>query len=80
MMRYEFVTKIHPSLPRQGGVYISLPNFDANFTTVMAVWEARQAKNQGPKIMKSFAETNKAKKVKGGQEAVAKKEAGQKAG
>ena len=30
--------------------------------------------------MKSFAETNKAKKVKGGQEAVAKKEAGQKAG
>jgi hypothetical protein len=41
----------------------------------MAVWEARQVKNQGPKMMKSFSETNKAKKVKGGQEAVAKKEA-----
>ena len=66
MMRYEFVTKVHPALPRQGGVYLTLPNFDQNFTTVLAVWESRQQKNQGPKMMKSFSETNKAKKAKGG--------------
>ena len=72
MMRYEFTTKIHPSLPRQGGVYIGLPQFDQNFQLVMAKWEARQTKNQGPKMMKSFSESKKAQKVKGGQEAVAK--------
>jgi signal recognition particle receptor subunit alpha len=41
MMRYEFVTKIHPVLPRSGDVYLTLPQFDQNFNTVMAVWEAR---------------------------------------
>ena len=41
MMRYEFVTKIHPALPRSGDVYLTLPQFDQNFQTVMAVWEAR---------------------------------------
>jgi hypothetical protein len=26
MIRYEFVTKIHPSIPKQGDVYVSLPS------------------------------------------------------
>ena len=55
-------------------MYLTLPQFDQNFQTVMAVWDARQIKYQGPRKMKTFSETNKAKKVKGGQEAAAKKE------
>jgi hypothetical protein len=28
MIRYEFVTKIYPTLPKSGPVYMSLPGFD----------------------------------------------------
>ena len=71
MIRFEFVTKIHPTLPKQGGVYLTLPTFDNNFNAILANWESKSAKLSGPKQMKTFSETSKAKKVKGGQAAVA---------
>ncbi len=69
MIRYEFVTKIYPTLPKSGPVYMSLPGFDQNFNAIMNHWEQKSNKLAGPKVMKSFSETNKAKKTKGGQAA-----------
>ena len=66
MIRYEFVTKVNPTLPRQGGVYLSLPGFDQSFNGIMAHWEAKSKQLSGPKTMRTFDQTNKAKKVKGG--------------
>ena len=67
MIRYEFVTKIYPTLPVQGQVYMGLPGFDQNFTAIMSHWEQKSKQLSGPKQMRTFNETNKAKKTKGGQ-------------
>lgn len=69
MIRYEFVTKIYSTLPKTGPVYMSLPGFDQNFNAIMNHWEQKSNKLSGPKVMKTFSETNKAKKTKGGQAA-----------
>ncbi len=69
MIRYEFVTKVYPTLPKTGQVYMTLPGFDQSFTAIMSHWEQKSTKLAGPKTMKSFSETNKAKKTKGGQAA-----------
>ena len=43
MLRYEFVTRVHPSLVRQGNIYLSLPGtFDQSFNQILAKWEAKQ--------------------------------------
>ena len=64
LMRYEFVTKVYPSLTRKGQVYIDLPfNFDENWKVVFARWQEKSIRNAGPKQMKTFAESKKGKKV-----------------
>ena len=67
MLRYEFVTKVYSSLERKGNVFLTLPNgFDGHYAVVQAKWEAKVAEKAGPKKMKTFAQTNKGKKVKEG--------------
>ena len=55
MIRYEFVTKIHSSIPRQGGVYLSLPTqFDQHFAALLQRWEQKSREKSQFKQMKTF--------------------------
>jgi hypothetical protein len=64
MLRYEFVSKIYPTLAIKGDIFITLPgSFDSNFQTVWKKWEIKSKELQGPKQMKTFSETNKGKKI-----------------
>ena len=66
MMRYEFVTKIYPQIERKGSVYLALPtHFDQHFNVLLQRWEQKKRDQEGAKKMKSFADTNKGKKVRG---------------
>jgi hypothetical protein len=46
---------------------MGLPGFDQHFNAILAHWETKSKQLQGPKQMRTFNETNKAKKTKGGQ-------------
>jgi hypothetical protein len=48
---------------------MGLPGFDQHFNAILAHWETKSKQLQGPKQMRTFNETNKAKKTKGGQQA-----------
>ncbi len=65
MLRYEFVTKIHHSLVKQGSAYITLPRqFDPHFGALLLKWEQKARELQGPKQMRTFDQTSKGKKLK----------------
>ncbi len=64
MVRYEFVSKVYPTLTIKGDIFITLPSqFNANFDNVWRKWEAKSKELQGPKQMKTFSQTNKGKKL-----------------
>ena len=65
LIRFEFVTKIYPQLMREGDVYMTLPNnFDQHFQVLWQRWELKSKEMDGPKKMKTFDQTKKAKKAK----------------
>lgn len=66
LMRNEFRDKIYPQIVVERNFYKNVPAFDKEFAEVIKKWELKQQKNQRKeKIMRSFQDTDKGKKVKG---------------
>ena len=67
IMKNEFRDKIYPNIVVERNFYKNIPSFDKEFAEVIKKWELKQQKNQRKeKIMRSFQDTDKGKKVKGG--------------
>ena len=56
ILRYEFVTKVYPTLFVENNVFHTLPNnFDKQFEIIWKKWELKTKELQGPKQMKKFS-------------------------
>ena len=63
MIKNEFVKKVVPNLDLENGLYITLPTyFDKNFKQIQQKWEMSFNDSKGPKKMRTFNQSKKAKK------------------
>jgi signal recognition particle receptor subunit alpha len=63
LIKIEFTKKVVPNLELENGLYQSLPTyFDKNFKQVQAKWEMKTQEMKGPKKMRTFDQSKKAKK------------------
>jgi len=64
MMKNEFRQSIYPNIVMERNFYKNVPSFEKGFAEVINKWELKQQKNlKKDKIMRSFHETDKGKKM-----------------
>lgn len=65
-VKRDFVADVFPRLEKRDDVFLSLPqDYDLRFKALWNKWETGRKEQEGPKKMKTFAETAKGKESKG---------------